>query len=167
MEGLAIATFPVGAAAISGESLLFRTVLENRGDVAVDVPSRQSPCQFRYELRQQREGGRIYVLSALDREQRRSSYVAARAPVQYEALFPGQRIEFTEDLADYLNNNFSGVNVSESADNPFQFLIRKPERNSPTSRRNAKSFTARWSRRTTSTRLSPSKAWARNREPWK
>ncbi len=26
----------------------------------------------------------------------------------------------TLDLADYLNNNFSGVNVSESADNPFQ-----------------------------------------------
>src|SRR6202162_15454 len=27
------------------------------------------------------------------------------------------------DLADYLNNNFSGVNVSESADNPFQLDI--------------------------------------------
>jgi hypothetical protein len=26
-------------------------------------------------------------------------------------------------LADYLNNNFSGVNVSESADNPFQLDI--------------------------------------------
>ena len=29
----------------------------------------------------------------------------------------------TLDLADYLNNNFSGVNVSESADNPFQMDI--------------------------------------------
>src|SRR5580700_2245011 len=29
----------------------------------------------------------------------------------------------TLDLADYLNNNFSGVNVSESADNPFQLDI--------------------------------------------
>jgi outer membrane receptor protein involved in Fe transport len=27
------------------------------------------------------------------------------------------------DLADYLNNNFSGINVSESADNPFQMDI--------------------------------------------
>src|SRR5882672_8577078 len=27
------------------------------------------------------------------------------------------------DLADYLNNNFSGINVSESADNPFQLDI--------------------------------------------
>src|ERR1700674_1956052 len=30
----------------------------------------------------------------------------------------------TLDLADYLNNNFSGVNVSESADNPFQLDIK-------------------------------------------
>ena len=29
----------------------------------------------------------------------------------------------TLDLADYLNNNFSGVNVSESADNPFQMDV--------------------------------------------
>jgi outer membrane receptor protein involved in Fe transport len=29
----------------------------------------------------------------------------------------------TLDLADYLNNNFSGVNVSESADNPFQLDV--------------------------------------------
>src|ERR1700693_2068623 len=29
----------------------------------------------------------------------------------------------TLDLADYLNNNFSGVNVNESADNPFQLDI--------------------------------------------
>jgi outer membrane receptor protein involved in Fe transport len=29
----------------------------------------------------------------------------------------------TLDLADYLNNNFSGINVSESADNPFQMDI--------------------------------------------
>lgn len=31
--------------------------------------------------------------------------------------------QLTLDLADYLNNNFSGVNVSESADNPFQLDI--------------------------------------------
>lgn len=29
----------------------------------------------------------------------------------------------TSDVADYINNNFSGVNVSESADNPFQLDI--------------------------------------------
>jgi outer membrane receptor protein involved in Fe transport len=29
----------------------------------------------------------------------------------------------TLDLADYLNNNFSGVNISESADNPFQLDV--------------------------------------------
>ena len=29
----------------------------------------------------------------------------------------------TLDIADYLNNNFSGVNVSESADNPYQLDI--------------------------------------------
>jgi len=33
------------------------------------------------------------------------------------------RRQQTLDLADYLNNNFSGVNVSESADNPFQLDI--------------------------------------------
>src|SRR5258708_12914852 len=33
------------------------------------------------------------------------------------------RRQQTLDLADYLNNNFSGVNVSESADNPFQVDI--------------------------------------------
>ena len=33
------------------------------------------------------------------------------------------RRQQTVDLADYLNNNFSGVNVSESADNPFQLDI--------------------------------------------
>ncbi len=31
--------------------------------------------------------------------------------------------QHTLDLADYLNNNFSGVNVNESADNPFQLDI--------------------------------------------
>jgi iron complex outermembrane receptor protein len=31
--------------------------------------------------------------------------------------------EQTTDVADYLNNNFSGVNVSESAGNPFQLDI--------------------------------------------
>src|SRR5258708_9182494 len=33
------------------------------------------------------------------------------------------RRQQTLDLADYLNNNFSGVNVSESADNPLQVDI--------------------------------------------
>jgi hypothetical protein len=33
------------------------------------------------------------------------------------------RRQLTLDLADYLNNNFSGVNVSESAANPFQLDI--------------------------------------------
>jgi outer membrane receptor protein involved in Fe transport len=33
------------------------------------------------------------------------------------------RRQQTVDLADYLNNNFSGINVSESADNPFQLDI--------------------------------------------
>ncbi len=33
------------------------------------------------------------------------------------------RRQQTLDLADYLNNNFSGINVSESADNPFQLDI--------------------------------------------
>jgi len=31
--------------------------------------------------------------------------------------------EQTTDVASYLNSNFSGVNVSESADNPFQLDI--------------------------------------------
>src|ERR1700721_1792301 len=31
--------------------------------------------------------------------------------------------EQTTDVADYLNNNFSGVNVSESAGNPFQLDV--------------------------------------------
>ena len=35
----------------------------------------------------------------------------------------GLQRQQTLDLADYLNNNFSGVNVSESADNPFQLDI--------------------------------------------
>lgn len=33
------------------------------------------------------------------------------------------RRQQTVDLADFLNNNFSGINVSESADNPFQLDI--------------------------------------------
>ncbi len=34
-----------------------------------------------------------------------------------------QRASRPPDVADYLNRNFSGVNVSESADNPFQLDI--------------------------------------------
>lgn len=44
------------------------------------------------------------------------------ANVQSAASADMQR-EQTLDLADYLNANFSGVNVSESADNPFQLDI--------------------------------------------
>ena len=106
MDGLAIATIPVEAAAISGESVLFRTVLENRGSSAVQVPGRSSPSQFTYELRSQREGGRIYNVSAADRDRRRDLNSPAQVPFQSEMLVPGQRIEWTEDLADLMNEGF-------------------------------------------------------------
>lgn len=103
MEGLAIATFPVEAAAISGESLQFRTVLENRGETPLRVPSPNSPSQFAYELQPQREGGRVYKVSAADRDRRRSVHLPAPVQVQYEMLSPGRRLEWVEDLADFLN----------------------------------------------------------------
>jgi hypothetical protein len=103
MEGLSIATFPVEQAAISGESLPFRTTLENQGKTPLQYPSENSPSQFSYELRPRRQGGRTYILSAAGRNQRRSTNLPPRVPVQYNTLAPGETVERIEDLADFLN----------------------------------------------------------------
>ena len=118
MEGLAIATFPVEAAAISGESLPFRTVLENRGAAPLQVPSPNSPSQFTYELRPQREGARVYKLSAADRDRRRSVHLPAPVEVKYETLAPGRRLEWIEDLADFLNEGIEPAKYFVTAQYP-------------------------------------------------
>lgn len=115
MQGLAIATFPVAPTAISGESLPFRTVLENRGATPIQVPSPDSPSQFTYELRSQREGGRTYAVSAAGRNRRRAVHVPAPVPVRYETLDPGQRLEWTEDIADFLNEGIEPGKYSVTA----------------------------------------------------
>ncbi len=103
MEGLVIATFPTAAEAISGESIPFRTVVENRGTAPLRVPSPESPSQFAYELRSQREGGRTYLVSAAIRNQRRSTHIPVPVPIRYEMLAPRQRLEWNEDLAEFLD----------------------------------------------------------------
>jgi hypothetical protein len=103
MEGLAIATFPAEPAAISGESLPFRTVMENRGAAPLQVPSPNSPSQFAYELRPQREGGPVYNISADERNRRRAVHRPIPVEIQYVTLDPGRRIERIEDLADFLD----------------------------------------------------------------
>jgi hypothetical protein len=106
MEGLTIATFPVKASALSGESLLFRTVLQNTGKTPLQVPSNETVSQFGYELRPQQEGGRSYGVSAMDSNRRRSPHLPAPVPVQMETLAPGATVERIEDLADYWNEGF-------------------------------------------------------------
>jgi hypothetical protein len=122
MEALAIATFPVEAAAISGESLPFRTVLENEGPAPLQVPSVQSPSQFIYELRSRREGGRTYVVSAANRDRRRSSSLSEREPVGYDTLAAGQRVERTEDLADFLNEGIEPADYFVTVQYPDQHI---------------------------------------------
>jgi len=106
MDGLAIATFPVRAAAISGESLPFRTILENRGTPPVEIPAQSTQSQFTYTLVQQREGGRTMVVSVADRNRRRSPHIPPNAPIRYETLPPGRSVERIEDLADFVNEGF-------------------------------------------------------------
>ena len=106
MDGLAIATFPVRAAAISGESLPFRTILENRGTSPVQIPAQSSQSQFVYTLTQQRAGGRTIVVSVADRNRRRSAHIPPQTPARYETLPPGRSVERIEDLADFVNEGF-------------------------------------------------------------
>lgn len=106
MEGLIIATFPVKASALSGESLLFRTVLQNNGKTPVQVPSNDSVSQFSYQLQPQQEGGRSYGVSATDTNRRRAISLPAPVHVQMETLAPGETVERIEDLADYWNEGF-------------------------------------------------------------
>jgi hypothetical protein len=103
MEGLAIATFPVKSAVLSGESLPFRTVVENTGSTPLQVPSVDAVSQFIYELRSQQEGGPNYVVSAVDTNRRRSPYPPAPSQPVFQTLAPGESADRIEDLAEFLD----------------------------------------------------------------
>jgi hypothetical protein len=107
MEGLAIATFPVKAAVLSGESLPFRTVLENAGATPLQVPSVDAVSQFVYEMRSQQEGGPSYIVSAVDTNRRRSPHLPPPTPLVYQTLAPGENADRIEDLADYLDESIA------------------------------------------------------------
>ncbi len=102
MEGLAIATFPVKAAVLTGESLPFRTVLENSGSAPLQVPSVDAVSQFVYEVRSQQEGP-SYIVSAVDTNRQRSPHLPPPTPVAYQTLAPGESADRVEDLAEYLD----------------------------------------------------------------
>jgi hypothetical protein len=120
---VAIATFPVESAAISGESLPFRTVLENNSTNPLKVPSVQSPSPFTYELRPVREGGRSYVVSAAARDRRRSRSLVQPEPMEYDTLAPKQRQERVEDLADMLNEGIEPAQYYVTAQYPEEHIV--------------------------------------------
>ena len=107
MEALAIVTFPVKPAVLTGESLPVRTVLDNNGTTPLQVPSVDAVSQFVYELRPQEGNGPSYVVSAVDTNRRRSPHLPAPTPMVNQTLAPGESADRIEDLADYLDESIA------------------------------------------------------------
>jgi hypothetical protein len=102
MGDLAIATFPLKPAVLSGESLLFRTVLENRGATPLQVPGSDSQSPFTYTFTPRRKDLPGFTVSAQDRNFRRASSPPMPEPAKTGTLEPGKRVERIEDVADFL-----------------------------------------------------------------
>ncbi len=101
-----IATFPTRPAALSGQSLMVRTVFDNRGTSTIDAPSRDAASEFAYILRSQKEGGPQYGLSSGITFRRRSPDRVGTPPQTTEPLAGGAKFEWMEDIADFWNEGF-------------------------------------------------------------
>ncbi len=106
MTEAVIATFPTEPAALSGQSLMVRTVFDNRGAGPIDVPSRRGRSQFTYFLRSQKVGGAEYGLSASIAFDRRSPDRVGSPRPQTEVLNGGGKFERLEDIADFWDEGF-------------------------------------------------------------
>jgi hypothetical protein len=106
MSNAVIATFPNEPAVLSGQSLIVRTILDNRGSTDMESPSREIPSQFQYILRSQKENGPSYGLSQSATDRRRSPDRFSLPPFQPETLPGGQKFEWLEDIADFWNEGF-------------------------------------------------------------
>jgi hypothetical protein len=102
-----IATFPTQPAVLSGQSLMVRTVFDNRSAAPIQAPSQQGTSQFVYILRSQKEGGPVYGLSEVITFNRRSPDRVGSPPPETEALDAGGKIERMEDIADFWNEGFA------------------------------------------------------------
>jgi hypothetical protein len=106
MTDVVIATFPIESTVLSGQALRVRTVVDNRGSHAVEVPLRTEPSPFVYFLRSQAAGGPSYGLSQKLTDQRRSPDRAGSPPLETEPLAGGTKFEYGEDIAEFWNAGF-------------------------------------------------------------
>ncbi len=106
MTHAVIATFPNEPAVLSEQSLMVRTVFDNRGGEPIEAPSPRAQSQFAYILRSQKEGGPVYGLSQSITNRRRSPDRVSTPPPVLESLAPGGKSETQEDIADFWNEGF-------------------------------------------------------------
>jgi hypothetical protein len=106
MTDVVIATFPIEPTVLSGQALRVRTVVDNRGSHAVEVPLRTEPSSFVYFLRSQAVGGPTYGLSQSLTDKRRSPDRAGAPPLETEPLAGGAKFEYPEDIAEFWNAGF-------------------------------------------------------------
>ena len=107
MTDAVIATFPTQAAVLSGQSLIVRTIFDNRGATSIRVPSQNGASQYIYALRSQKEGGPVYTgLSEPFTFDRRSPDRVGSPPPETDSLDAGGKVERTEDIADFWNAGF-------------------------------------------------------------
>jgi hypothetical protein len=107
MTDAAIATFPIERAVLSGQSLRVRTIFDNRGGTAIQIPSQNGSSQFLYMLRSQKEGGPVYPLSEAIAFDRRSPDRGGSPPPETDSLGAGGKVERIEDIADFANEGFA------------------------------------------------------------
>ncbi|HTE43626.1 MAG TPA: hypothetical protein VK636_00170 [Gemmatimonadaceae bacterium] len=106
MINAVIATFPTEPAVVSGQSLMVRTVFDNRGTESIAAPKRTSPSPFDYVLRSQQAGGPEYSVSQSNTFGRRQRERAAAPQLETQPLAGGAKIERFEDVATYSTVSF-------------------------------------------------------------
>lgn len=107
MTDAVIATFPTQRAVLSGESLVVRTIFDNRGATSIRVPSQNGVSQYIYMFSSQKEGGPVYSgLSEPFTFDRRSPDRVGSPRPKTDSLDAGGKVERIEDIADFWNAGF-------------------------------------------------------------
>ena len=103
MDGLTIGTVPKDRAVLPGEQFLVETTFENHGARAAQVPNRQGPSPFVYELLAEKNRAVLLSISMIMRDERRMRDLLPPKMFPMEMLGPGESLSRDEDLAEYLN----------------------------------------------------------------
>ena len=106
MNNAVIATFPTEPAVLSGQSLIVRTVFDNRGSEPIATPRRTASSQFAYMLRSKEPGGPTYPLSQDATFRRQSPDLIRKDEPALEQLPGGKQFERLEDIAKLWNDGF-------------------------------------------------------------